>query len=145
MHEQYKQFMQLLQGDEELLRMLADNKPFWNNNLESEAKYSILPADKIWVGIKTPFVSVQLAGENMIGTMLYDAFFYVRCYNEPDKTFVTINDVLSRAKELLHNHRFVYADNAVSINSVYEATGAELSDQAYNLNFRESRYRLLYL
>lgn len=146
MHEQRKQFMQLLQNDEQLLAMLATNKPFWNSNLESEKRYSILPADKIYDGIQTPFVTVQISADNLLGTNLSDVFIYVRCYNRSDKTFVGIDNILSRVKVLLHRHRFSqYADNAISVDCLYETTGAELTDQAYDLLFRESQYRLLYL
>lgn len=146
MHEQRKAILELLQNDEELLKLLASNKAFWNENLEEEARYSILPVDKIYDGIKTPFLTVQLGGENQVGTTLLDAFAYIRCYNEEDKTFVNIDAVLSRVKVLLHKHRFAqYADNAVSIDTVYETTGPEARDEAYRLNYRESRYRLTYL
>lgn len=146
MHDQRKAILELLQNDEELLRLLATNSAFWNQDLESEARYSIIPVDKIWDGIKTPFVTVQIGGEDLVGHKLLDAFVYVRCYNDNDKTFVSIDSVLSRVKALLHRHRFAqYADNAVSIDTVYETTGPEASDQAYNLNYRESRYRVTYL
>lgn len=138
--------MKILQSDEELLNMLATNKAFWNQNLDSKKQYSIIPADKIFTGIKTPFVTVQVSTDNLVGNLLTDAFFYVRCYNDVDKTFVTIDSVLSRIKVVLHNHRFnQYADNAISVNTLYESTGTELNDQAYNLNFRESRYKVTYL
>lgn len=146
MHDERKAFMEKLQTDEELLNKLASNKPFWNSNLDAEKRYSILPADKIYKGIKTPFVTVQLSSDNLIGTKLSDVFIYLRCYNRSDKTFVRIDDILSRVKVLMHDVRLEdYAENAVNINVLYETTGAELTDQAYNLLFRESRYRILYL
>lgn len=146
MHEQRRQFLQSLQNDEQLVHQLATNKAFWNENLATEKRYSIIPADKIYDGIKTPFITVQFSNENLVGDKLTDAFVYVRCYNSSDKTFVTIDNVLSRVKTILHGVRFAqYADNAVSIDTNYESTGAELVDQAYSLLYRESRYRLLYL
>ena len=146
MHDQYSLFMEYLQNDEKLLSLLAENKPFWNKNLPSKNKYSILPADKIYKGLKTPFISVQITNESLIDTKLTNVFLSVRCYNEPDKTNVTINNVLSRVKVILHNHRFAqYADNAISVNSIYESTGGELNDQPFDLNFRESQYRISYL
>lgn len=146
MHDQRKELMAILQNDELLVTMLANNKAFWNPNLASKKRYSILPVDKVYEGIKTPFVTVQISNENKVGTKLLDVFFFVRCYNGIDKTFVTIDDVLSRIKVVLDNHRFSqYADNAVNINTVYEGTGAELIDQTFNLNFRESQYRVSYL
>lgn len=146
MHERRKLLLQRLQEDEALLNMLASNKAFWNQNLESEKRYSIIPADKIYKNIKTPFLTVQVTNEVLVGDKLSDVFVSIRCYNGSDKTFVNIDAVLSRVKELLHNKRFTsYDDNTVSINTIYESTGAELSDQAYDLNFRESQYRIQYL
>lgn len=146
MHPQRKAILELFQNDEELLRLLASNKAFWNSNLDAENRYSILPVDKIYAGMKTPFLTVQIGGENLLETKLTNAFVYIRCYNETDKTFIKIDDVLSRVKALLHSHQFAqYADNAVTIDTVYESTGAELTDQAFGLNFRESKYQLLYL
>jgi hypothetical protein len=146
MNDQRRQFVELLQTDSPLLKMLASNKPFWNPAMESSAIYSIRPYDKIDSDTLFPCVTVQVSNENLIGTKLTDAFIYVRCYNELDKTFVTIDKVLSRVKVILHNHRFLqYEDTAVSIDTVYESTGAEQRDELYKLNYRESRYRLLYL
>jgi hypothetical protein len=146
MNDQRAQFIELLQSDNQLLRMLGTNKAFWNEDLPAEARYSILPVDKVTNGMNPCLLTIQVSNENLIGTKLTDAFIYVRCYNSTDKTFVNIDKVLSRVKALLHNHRFrQYADNAVSIDTVYESTGSELRDEAYGLNYRESRYRLLYL
>jgi hypothetical protein len=146
MRYQRQQLIERLQGDEDLLALLPKNKPFWSTDLDEERMYSIIPADKVWDGIKGPFVTVQMSTSNLVSTRLTDAFVYVRCYNDGGKTFVAIDDVLSRVKALLHSHRFAQnADNAISIDTVYESTSSELVDEAYGLNYRESRYRLLYL
>lgn len=146
MNDQRKQFIEALQNDAKLLKLLATNNAFWNDGLPASKKFSIIPVDKANSKVKTPFVTVQVSNENLISTKLTDAFIYVRCYNSEDKTFVDIDKVLSRVKAILHSNRFKqYADNAVSIDTVYESTGPESSDQAYALNYRESRYRLLYI
>lgn len=146
MNDQRKQFIELLQKDSKLLKMLATNKAFWNEGLDPSKKFSIVPVDKGSDRMNTPFISVQVSADNLLGNNLSDVFIYVRCYNRTDKTFVDIDKVLSRVKVLLQSHRFdQYADNAVSIDTVYESTGPDSTDQGYNLNYRESRYRVLYL
>lgn len=146
MKEQRQVVFQRLQEDSVLLNMLADNRPFWNQDAEPRAMYSIIPADKIYDGIKTPFVTVQMSNDDLTGVNVSDAIFYIRCYNDSDKTFISIDDVLSRVKALLHNHLFKdFADEQVVTDTIYEGTLAELTDEAYDLNFRESQYRIRYL
>lgn len=146
MSEQRKQFIELLQSDSQLLRMLAKNKPFWNDRIGESKKYSIVPVTKISTELKRPFLSVQVLNDNLVETKLSDVFIYVRCYNDGDKTFVDIDKILSRVRVILHNHRFeAYTDGTISIDTVYEATGSDSVDEAYHLNYRESRYRILYL
>lgn len=146
MHDERKEVFNILQGDDVLLNMLADNKPFWNQDKEAEKKFSILPADKITVGMRTPFVTIQIMNDVLVGENIVDVFIAIRCYNEKDKAFVTTDEVLSRVKALLHRTNLgQYGTNNVDVRSTYESTGTELEDQAYGLLFRESQYRIRHI
>ena len=142
MKEQREQIAELLQNDPTLLDMLPVNRPWFDGSQAAAKKWSILPMDKISLEMTKPFIGLAAGSENLIGTHLLEDFFYVRCYNANDKTYVDIDRILSRVKVLLHGHRFNFVDT-VSIDTLYETTGPELTDQAYDLRFRESRYRLL--
>lgn len=135
---------ELLVEDDTLMDMLAANNAWWLAKSEKKKEYSVVPASKGDKLTATPFLTVQNLVDSQVGTNLKNAFFVVRCYNATDKTYVEIDDVLRRVHTLLHRHTF-QLDGLASVNTVYETTGAELEDQAYGLNFRESQYRVEYI
>jgi hypothetical protein len=141
MKELKEQIAILLQEDTTLLAMLPANPPWSDEDGTALAKWSIIPDDRYTKQLK-PFIQVAAGPDTRVGLHLREAFFYIRCYNTYDKTYVEIDDILSRVKVLLHGHRFSFVDST-SIDTLYENTGAGLVDQAWNLRFRESRYRLL--
>lgn len=143
MKQQRELLAQQLIDDATLLGMLEANAPWWEPDGTQSKENSIIPSIKAPLP-NTPFVTIQYSSDNGIGENLRDAFFLIRCYNAGDKTFVEIDEVLQRVHALLHRHRFDYTGLA-SIDTVYESTGAELEDEAFGLNFREARYRVLYL
>lgn len=146
MQPQRRAIFEVLQGDEMLLSLLASNAPFWDLDQKPDREFSIVPADKVRQGMEAPFVSVRISVDSLVGENLTDAFVYIRCYNTTDKTFVRIDEVLSRVKHLLHRNRFQqFQDGNVNIDTVYESTGAELQDEAFAMNFRESQYKTSYL
>lgn len=133
-----------LQADATLVSMLAENES-WVHGDDSVSKVnSIIPSDKAPLA-NTPYITIHALTDTQVGTNLVDAFYVVRCYNSSDKSFVEIDDILSRVKALLHRHRFNYGAGKASIDTYYETTGAELQDQAFKQNFRGSQYRVLYL
>lgn len=121
-------------------------QPNWLKGGNPQRKWSVMPLDGLTVPTAKkrakPLITVQLGPNNQVGFVLVEDFVYVRCYNSEDKAYITIDDVLSRVKVLLHRHRFNFT-GSVSIETLYESTGAEQLDEAYGLKFRESRFRLL--
>lgn len=135
----------LLQGDSTLVNMLPLQQN-WKKPGNPQKKWSIMPLDGLTTATakdrKKPLLTIQMGNENRIGWKLLEDFVYVRCYNIEDKSYIFIDDVLSRVLALLDRHRFNFA-GSTSIETLYESTGAEDLDQAFQLKFRESRYRLL--
>ncbi|MGH3850399.1 MAG: hypothetical protein ACRDRT_11970 [Pseudonocardiaceae bacterium] len=143
MNEQRQAITELLQSDATLKAMLAANKPWWKIGKTDPAdqKWSIIPYDQ-YKNQVPPFITIQAGSSNQAGYKLLEDFFFIRCYNASDKTYVSITDILSRVNVLLHRHRFNFAGSS-SIETLYETTGPELLDEGYGLKFREARYRLL--
>ncbi len=139
--EARKLIAERLQADATLVAMLGNNKN-WLKGGTLDKKWSIMPYDKVTERMAMPIVTVQSGVNNQAGYKLVEDFFYLRCYNSVDKTYVTIDDVLLRVKVLLHRHRFDFT-GSTSIETLYESTGPELRDDGYKLNFREARIRLL--
>jgi len=98
----------LLQNDATLTNMLASNKN-WLKGGTPDKKWSIVPLEKVSEKMNVPFITIQASSSNQSGHKLVEDFFYLRCYNGLDKTYVTIDDVLSRVKVLLHRHSFAFA------------------------------------
>lgn len=131
-----------LQNDATLVAMLGKNYQWFDTEQEygEQQKWSIVPADKFTGSNKLPQVTIQMGGENRIGTHLYETLIYIRCYNSSDKTHVEITAVLARVRELLNRANIVLT-GSTSIELLHEATQAESTDQAYGLPYREARYR----
>jgi hypothetical protein len=133
----------LLQSDDILLAMLAENKS-WADETQSGKEYSIIPVLKSPLSMM-PYITIMYLSDTQTGYMLKDAVFMIRCYNATDKTFVEIDEVLERVIALLHRHRFTDLDGNVNVQTEYNFTGTELEDQAYQQNFREAQFSILYL
>lgn len=131
----------ILLQDAVLLEKLAVNNNPWNKDAVATKKNSIV--DHLNVDEMVPvFVTIRsdviaLAGQ----THLTNAFLLVRCYNERDKSFYTINEVLSRVQKLLNGKRFPVAGYA-TVETVWETTSAELPDDGLGLNYREAQFRI---
>lgn len=148
MMEQRQEIILRLQDDSVLCGnsgMLPPQVNWIKEKSNEQRKYSVMPADGLSRVTapkrKKPLITVQMGPNNQRGHKFVEDFVYIRCYNSGDKSYITIDDVLSRVKVLLHRHRFEFA-GSTSIETLYESTGAELTDEAYGLKFRESRYRL---
>lgn len=132
----------VLKDDAELLTMLAQNYKTGSSTLKGSL-YSIVPAG--YGPMKeTPYLLIRIEADDLVGTNMYYASVTVRCYNAPDKTYVEIDKVLARVKALLHR-RIVQIANKASLEIRYETSTAELEDQGWQQNFRESQYRIVYL
>lgn len=145
MREQREGIILLLQGDTTLTTMLPP-QPNWAKGGNPQRKWSIMPLDGLTTETSKnrlkPLITVQMGNEIRTGYNLLEDFVFIRCYNANDKAYITIDDVLSRVKVLLHRHRFNFA-GSTSIETLYESTSPEFTDEAFGLKFRESQYRLL--
>lgn len=135
---------QLLASDTTLLGLLPNNVPFNDKNGSNAKANSLVPLGLITFKMNTPLVSIGEGTESRIGTKLFDASFYVRCYNDLDKSTVEINAILERVRELLDEHIFALTSRR-HVSTRYEASFPPLKDEEVNLKFKEQRYRVLYL
>lgn len=130
--------------DTELVSMLALNKSWVNPQLPESRKHSIIPASKGPLA-NGAYLTIREIADNRVGYKLTESFIVIRCYNNIDKTYVEIDDVLARVKALLHGNRFTYDNGTNCVDVFYETTGDELEDEAYGQVFREAQYRIQYL
>lgn len=132
---------QILSTDAEILAEIAENNSPYDPGIKASKVLSITDAQNAG-SMVAPFIT--LAGENEVlagQTHLTNAFLLVRCYNERDKSFYTINKLASRVKQLLDGQRFPVAGYA-TVEVVWETTSAELPDDAFDMNYREATFRI---
>lgn len=131
----------ILKADPEILDKLAEN----NNPYDPEAATSKENAivDYLQGGkMVAPFITLRGDAETLVGrTHLTNAFLLVRCYNEKDKSFYTINELASRVKRLLDGKRLAL-EGTPNVETVWETTSAELPDEGYDMNYRELTFRI---
>lgn len=129
-------------ADSTLTGMLAVNPHAIDQNISPSKLNSIIDAIHVDRMKQAPFISLQGGDINMRAGAMHtaDAFIYVRCYNNRDDTFYTINQVQSRVRQLLDGQRFTIEGYA-SVETVFETERSEQLDEAVNLNFREAQYR----
>jgi hypothetical protein len=127
-------------ADSALMAMLADNVPFANPKGVAAKKNSIYPAGQARSSSNRPFITIQGGVANQLGRRYSDETFYIRVYNDVDKSYVAINQIASRVKELLHLQDLDLGDMQ-HVETIYESSLAEATDQALELNFRELHFR----
>lgn len=131
----------ILQGDTQLIDMLHENNNPYNKDQPASKQESIvdyLNADEMIA----PFITLRADQEVLVGrTHLTHAFLLVRCYNERDKTFYTINELVSRVKQLINGQRFTI-EGYSTVETVWETTSSELPDDGVGLNYRELQFRI---
>jgi len=136
----------ILQDDLTLVNMLGSNRPFHSPSGALSKQNSIVPAGQINGKFITPFVSLQEGNLTLISEKLKDESFYVRCYNDINKTGVAINNVLDRVVELIDRVELNIVDEKHRFVKIkWESRLPLLVDEGFNLNFREDRYRLYIL
>jgi hypothetical protein len=131
--------------DDELLTLLAENPP-WNdpdNQSKLDVVNSIIPASNGPMQ-KTPYITIRSGVINQNGVNLLDVFFLIRCYNSLDKTYYDIDRVMSRLKALLDKNCLTYGSNGLAnVQTLYESTSQEMTDQGWNQNYREQQYKFM--
>ena len=134
----------ILIADSELTDMLGENKPFYNADGSSSRVNSVIPADIANRKLTMPILVIREGQELSIGTTLVSETLFVRCYNEVDRSYVSINNILDRVRTLLADAQLSISDKT-SVKVEWEATLSGLIDESLNLKFKESRYRILVL
>jgi hypothetical protein len=129
----------LLTSDSELLSMLASNAPFYSPNGTKSTANSIVPADMVKRELETPFITVQEGNENKSGHVLSQTF-YVRCYNDVSKSYIEINEILDKVREILNNSEMTLTDRR-HVKSDFESRMPGLVEEAMELKFKEERFR----
>lgn len=131
----------LLAADETLTDMLGLNAPFYDPSGTQTRANSIVPADMVKRKFNTPFVTIQEGSETKIGSTLKDESFFIRCYNDIRKSYVRINEILDRIRELLDGANLELSDR-VFVKASFEARLPGLEEEGMELKFKEERYRL---
>lgn len=133
----------ILVDDDTLVDMLAANPPFDNPKGAKNKTHSIIPAAFTAIKTKTPFITIQGGPRVKRDPMghYFDEFLYIRCYNDSKKAFITIDSILEKIQQLLDNSSLSLDDNAHIFMSL-ESTDVERIDEALDLNYRESSYRI---
>lgn len=142
MKESKNAIYDILSEDDTLLAMLAENPPFENPKGSKSAAHSIIPAGYASSITESPFITIQGGPRVKRDPMghYFDEFIYIRCYNDIEKSFVTIDNILERIQQLLDN-KSLTLNNNVSIHLSLETTDMERLDETLNMNYRESSYR----
>lgn len=131
----------LLKNDSTLTDMLAENIPFYRSTGSESRENSIVPSDMVNKKMNTPFISIQEGSETKIGTELKDASFFIRCYNDLRKSYIRINEILDRIRELLDGTDLVLTDRR-HVKTSFEIRMPGLVEEGIELKFKEERYRL---
>jgi hypothetical protein len=139
-----KAIYNILKDDLELLSMLAENPHFSSLRGSQSKDNSILPSGQIRKDLNTPFLSFQEGSETFFGEEIKRQIFYIRCYNSKQKTYVEINEVLERVRELL-NKAVLVLDDRVSVKCKSEGRLPALEDEPFALNYKEERYSVVVL
>jgi hypothetical protein len=133
----------LVAPEEDQKVTLAENPPFNNEKGTKSRVNSIIPAGKAGASTKTPFITFMSGPRVKVDPLghIFDEFYYIRCYNDTRKAYIEIDTILERIENLLDDANLSLADGG-TVLSTLEATDPEREDEAMNLNYRESRYRV---
>ena len=130
-----------LAASSELLELLEMNIPFWDNGLPASKVASILPSGQATGDTVAPFITIQGGPEVQIGEMLYNGFFYVRAFGPIESSFTLVDPIIKLVKQLLDKADFEL-EESVQVKCRFVETSTELTDPAFNLNFREATFRV---
>lgn len=140
----FAEISKILREDEQLLTLLAKNKPYFPSDAEEAKVWSIRPVETGNGELNTPFITIQEGTEVRLGQQLKRQEALIRVYHSVTKTYVDINKVLDRVRELLDNVDLETQDR-VFVQIRFNGRLAGLEDQAWNLKFKEENYGILVL
>ena len=128
----------LLTGDTVLRGMLASNSPLFSPSSAKTTANSIVSADMVNRKLETPFITIQEGNENVVSHRKLQTF-YIRCYNDNSKSYIRINEILDRVRELLTQNQLALDDRRF-VKVINESRMPGLSDEAVDMKFKEERY-----
>lgn len=133
----------ILSSDDTLLALLAQNAPYYDPKGTQNTLNSVLPASKATSTTKTPFIQIQSGPRVKIDSMgnMYDEFFYIRCYNDIEKAYVEIDNIIERIELLLDDTSLTLADGT-NVKTTLEDVDMEREDETLELNYKEARFRV---
>nr|DAF57007.1 MAG TPA: Protein of unknown function (DUF3168) [Myoviridae sp. ctp4Q36] len=130
-------------GDDKIVEMLGENSHVSQpeNNVKSKF-YSVMTADQFdYNKHEMPVVTIQMGSPVRTDYHLVENILYIRCYNNSQKSFVNITEILSRIVKRLHRAELPLDDNRL-VECVWTSTSAESIDEAYNLPYREATFTI---
>lgn len=134
----------MIASNEEIVEALAENAN-WSQPEGKGTKSklnSIMPVDKFdYEKHSLPVVTIQMGSPVRTDYHLVEDILYVRCYNNSQKSYVNITEILSKIVKLLHRAELPLNDNRL-VECVWTGTTAETIDEAYHLPYREATFTI---
>jgi len=133
-----------LKGDPTFVAMLGSNKPFNNPAGASAKTNSIIPAFNVKGTMNKPLVTIQSGPETRISDYFFTNIIYIRVYNDIEKSFITIDQIVTRAVDLLHLQSLGLTAGA-QVKMVRDSVSSETVDETLKLNYKEITIRVFML
>ena len=133
-----------LKQDADLTDMLAESTPITNANGTPSKLNSIVPMSKVADETSSrpcPLIGIRSGDLQRAGYHTYDVFVYIRCYNNVDKAYFEINEILSFVNKLL-DRQFIPIPTVATAEMVLQSMTGEEYDEGFKLNYRECAFRL---
>ena len=133
-----------LKSDADLVAMLAESTPVTNANGTPDKANSIIPMSKVADETSSrpcPLIGIRAGDLQRAGYHTYDVFVYIRCYNNVDKAYFEINEILSFVNKLL-DRKFIPIPTVATAEMVLQSMTGEEYDEGFKLNYRECAFRL---
>lgn len=139
-----KSIANYLKQDAELTDMLAESTPIMDANGTPSKVNSIVPMSKVADETShrpCPLIGIRAGDLQRAGYHTYDVFVYIRCYNNVDKAYFEINEILSFVNKLL-DRQFIPIPTVANPEMVLQSMTGEEYDEGFKLNYRECVFRL---
>lgn len=133
-----------LKSDADLVAKLAPSTPITNAEGATDKVNSIIPMSKVADETShrpCPLIGIRAGDLQRAGYHTYDVFVYIRCYNNVDKAYFEINEILSFVNKLL-DRQFIPIPTVATVEQELQSMTGEEYDEGFKLNYRECVFRL---
>jgi hypothetical protein len=143
-----EQIAQFIKQDAILLAMLASNIPFNDKNGTAMEANSIIPKGQLsgrldsGGKINAPIITIGSVSSSKLGHFAYDEIFDLTIYDDEMKSYVTIDDIIDRLREILDKKFFILDIGEVNFNTEVQGVGQDMNDPDFHLNFKKITVRL---